>query len=229
VDGWVHFQFTPKGQADLFSFHVRVEGTDLRAVLRDLEPGKTNKVEGTMSGELTITRADTLDWKSWQGHGHARLTNGLLWEIPIFGVFSPILNTILPGLGNSRARHADATYLITNSVIHTRDLEIRATAMRMNYEGWVDFERKVEGKMQAELFRDVPAFGFLISKILWPVTKLFEYKITGTLDDPKTRELYFVPRVLLMPLRPFKTLKDFLSAIEGTEQKPPALPAKPAE
>jgi hypothetical protein len=229
VDGWVRFQFTPKGQADLFSFHVRVEGTDLRAVLRDLQPDKTNKVEGTMSGELTITRADTLDWKSWQGHGHARLTNGLLWEIPIFGVFSPILNTILPGLGNSRARHADATYLITNSVIHTKDLEIRATAMRMNYEGWVDFERQVEGKMQAELFRDVPAFGFLISKILWPVTKLFEYKITGTLDDPKTRELYFVPRVLLMPLRPFKTLKDFLSAIEGTEQKPPAPPAKPAE
>ena len=217
VSGSAFFQFTQKGQGDIFSFQARVDGTDLSAVMKDMKPGKPTKVEGKVSGELFITRADTLDWKSWQGHGKVQLTNGLLWEIPIFGVFSPILNTILPGLGSSRARDATATYIITNSVIQTKDLEIRATAMRMNYQGSVDFNRKVDGRMEAALLRDLPAFGYLISKVFWPVTKLLEYEITGTLEHPKTEEKYFISKLLLMPLRPFKTLKDFLSF----QAKPP--------
>ena len=55
--------------------------------------------------------------------------------------------------------------------------------------------------MEAELLRDFPAIGFLISKVLWPVTKLFEYEITGTLNDPKTAERYFISKALLAPLR----------------------------
>ena len=220
VAGAAYFEF-PKIGGDIFSFHVRVDGADLRTVLGDLQPGRTNKVEGIVNGELFITRADTTDWKSWTGHGHARMTNGLLWEIPIFGVFSPIFNTVIPGLGNSRARQATTTYSITNSVIHTTDLNIRATAMRMRYKGSVDFEQHVNGTMEAELLRDLPVFGFLISKVLWPVTKIFEYSITGTLDAPKTEEQYFIPRVLLMPLQPLKTLKDLIEAGDKPPEKKP--------
>jgi len=215
VAGWAYFDFAPK-DTDRFSFHVRMERGDLRPILRDLQPGKTNRVEGTVSGELDVTSADTRNWKSWQGYGHVQLTNGLLWDLPLFGVFSPVLNTVMPGLGNSRARHATATYIMTNSVIYSKDLEIRATAMRMRYQGSVDFERHVEGRMEAELLRDLPALGFVISKVLWPVTKLFEYRITGTLDNPKTEELYVISRILLIPLHPFKTIREIL----GVEEKP---------
>src|SRR6185436_7277597 len=103
------------------------------------------QVEGLFSGELRVTSADTHNWNSWQGYGQAQLTNGLLWNIPVFGVFSPVLNAFVPGLGNSRARHATATYHITNSVIHSDDLVIRGGALRMNYEGSVDFDLRVNG------------------------------------------------------------------------------------
>jgi hypothetical protein len=202
-----------------------VDGGDLRPVLRDLEPGKTSKVEGKVSGDLFITHADTVNWKSWQGYGHASLTNGLLWDFPLLGVFSPVLNTMMPGLGNSRARRATTTYVISNSVIYSKDLEIRATAMRMNYTGSVGFDQNVDGIMEAELLRDLPAVGFLVSKVLWPVTKVFEYKITGTLANPKTQERYVIPRILLMPLHPIKTLKDLFEM----EQPPPAKPPGKAE
>jgi hypothetical protein len=224
VDGWVRFQFTPKGQGDVFSFQVRVNDADLRAVLRDLEPDKTNKVEGSFSGELFITRADTHDWKSWQGHGRAQMTNGLLWEIPLFGVFSPVLNAFFPGLGNSRAKQAGTTFQITNSVIYSKDLEIRATAMRMKYQGSVDFDQRVDGRMEAELLRDMPAFGFVISKVFWPVTKLFEYKITGTLAKPKTEQLYVISKVFILPFAPIKTLKDLFNQSFAPEEKPAESP-----
>jgi hypothetical protein len=92
----------------------------------------------------------------------------------------------------------------------------------MNYKGTVDFEQKVDGGMEAELLRDFPAFGFLISKVLWPVTKLFAYEITGTLNDPKTKERYFIPQALMAALHPLKTLKDLFNPDDkdGTEPSP---------
>jgi hypothetical protein len=49
--------------------------------------------------------------------------------------------------------------------------------------------------------------GPLVSTALRPVTKLFEFKVTGSLADPKIEPLYFLPRLILMPLHPWRTLK----------------------
>jgi hypothetical protein len=82
--------------------------------------------------------------------------------------------------------------------------------MRMRFGGTVDFDRRIDGRMEAELLRNVPGIGLVISKILWPVTKIFEYKITGTLEQPKTEPVYLIPKVILFPLQPIKTIKDLL-------------------
>lgn len=223
LNGWAHFDFTPR-DTDLFNFMVQADNVDLKVVLKDLEPGRTNKVEGTLNGILHVTSADTHNWNSWQGQGYARMTNGLLWDIPVFGVFSPLLNAFFPGLGNSRARHATATFRIHNSVIQSHDVVIRGNFLRMNYQGTVDFEQRVDGRMDAEILRDMPGLGLLVSKLLWPVTKLFEYRITGTLQQPKTEELNPVSRLLMMPLHPIKTLKDLEEKLQ--EKPPPATTPK---
>jgi hypothetical protein len=90
--------------------------------------------------------------------------------------------------------------------------------MRMNFEGGIDFEGNIEGRIEAELLRDVPAIGIVISKLLWPITKIFEYKITGTINHPKTEPLYVIPKILLFPFHPIKSIKDML----------PEEPPKPA-
>ena len=218
--GWAHFDNSPK-DTNLFNFLLRVDHADLRTVLKDLQPGKSGKVEGDLSGVLRVTSADSANWQSWQGQGSARLTNGLLWDIPLLGVFSPVLNAFLPGLGHSRARHATATYAISNSVIYSQDVVIRGPILRMNYQGSVGFDQRVDGRMEAVLLRDMPALGFLVSKLLWPVTKLFDYRITGTLDQPKTEEVYLFSRILMMPLHPLKTLKDLMKPEEKPEERKP--------
>ena len=43
---------------------------------------------------------------------------------------------------------------------------------------------------------------------LWPVSKVFEYKISGTLGDPKMEPLYFLPKLILMPLHPLESMKE---------------------
>jgi len=102
---------------------------------------------------------------------------------------------------------ATATFGITNSVIVSQNLEIRATAMRMNFKGTIDFDGKIDGTIEAELLRDLPGVGWLFSKLLWPITKIFEYKITGTVNHPKTEPHYVASKILMLPFHPIKILK----------------------
>ncbi len=148
----------------------------------------------------------------------------------MFGLFSPILNGFVPGLGNSRANEADATFVVSNGVFYSKDLEIHATMMRMQCKGAVGLNSRLDVRVEAELLRDLPAIGFVISKVFWPVTKLFEYKVTGTLLDPKAEPLYVFPKVLLMPLHPLKTLKSIFveESKETDEKKPPSTAPAPA-
>ena len=143
----------------------------------------TNKLEGFLNGEMIIRSAKTSDEKSWQGEGKLRLRDGLIWDLPMFSVFSTALNSIVPGLGNSRAKEGWATFVITNSLIVSHDLEIRATAMRMSVDGSITFGGDVDARVEAELLRDVPGIGLVISKVLWPITKIFEYKVTGAIKN----------------------------------------------
>src|SRR5204863_7255013 len=116
-----------------------------------------------------------------------------------------------------------------NSVIHTDDLEINATAVRLQYRGRVDFDSKVNARVEAELLRDMPVIGRLFSIALSPLTKIFEYKVTGTLGDPKPEPVWFLPKLLLVPLQPFKTLRDiFPSETNAPPVTPAPVPTAPA-
>ena len=207
--GHAHFAFPRKRGAE-FSFKLSVAEVDFHSLMSDLN-GKTNRLEGMLNGELTVVAANTEQPNSWMGYGNVHLRDGVIWEIPVFGLFSPILNTIVPGLGNSRAKQGSGEFLITNSVISTKDLDIQATAMRMHFAGTLDFEKRINSRVEAELLRDLPGIGLLVSKILWPVTKIFEYEVTGTLGEPKAEPLYIIPKVLLIPLQPLKILKDIVT------------------
>lgn len=200
-------------------FHFTLFGTnfDLHLLMADLTH-PTNQFEGSTTVNLHITSANTDDWKSWNGFGHAYLRDGLIWQAPIFGIFSPVLNSISPGLGTSRAREAAGNFTITNSVIHTKDLEIRSPPVRLHYDGTVDFDMRIAARVEAEMFRDMPLVGRLVSLALMPFTKVFEYKVTGTLADPKSEPM-FLAKLILFPLRPFKTIKELFQ-----RNDPPAPP-----
>ena len=204
--GNAEFRFHPEHGAD-FSFNAKVADTDLHLLMSDVS-SKTNRLEGILTGRLVITQANSEDWRSWQGNGHVNLRDGLIWEIPVFGILSPVLDAMMPGLGNSRASEGSAAFIVTNGVISSDDLEIRASIMRLQYWGSVDLKGRVNAHAEAELLRDTWVVGRVLSFALWPVSKLFEYQITGTLHEPRSEPVFFVPRLVLLPLHPIRTLKD---------------------
>ncbi len=208
ASGAASFDFKAAAGAD-FRFHLGMTNVQFSSLIADLA-GKTNHLEGRLTGNLFVTSANTEDWHSANGHGDLNLHDALIWDIPIFGIFSPVLNGINPGLGNSRATAAVCTFVMTNGVCRTDNLEIRSSAMRLNYRGTVDLDSKVNARVEAELLRDMWLVGPLVSTVFWPVSKMFEYKVTGALGDPKMDPVFIIPRLVLFPFHPFRTLKGLL-------------------
>ena len=106
--GFANFDFRVPHEGADYQFSAAVTNINLHALATDLS-SPTNRLEGALSGLLVVTRADSRDWRTLDGFGHARLRDGLIWDIPLFGLLSPVLNTVSPGLGNSRAKEASAT------------------------------------------------------------------------------------------------------------------------
>jgi hypothetical protein len=94
-------------------------------------------------------------------------------------------------------------------VIYSNPLEIRSAMMRLEYVGTVDLRQNVNARVTARLLRNTWMIGPVVSTVLWPVSKLFEYRVTGTLKNPKSDPVY-VPKLLLLPLHPIRTLEEML-------------------
>jgi hypothetical protein len=189
--------------------------------MSDISTG-TNHLEGQLIGRLFVSKANARDWRRWFGSGQANLRDGLIWEIPVFGIFSPVLDGIWEGLGRSRANGGTATFVITNSVIRSEDLEITANTYTMRYWGTVDFEGRLSATVEAKLLRKTPVLGPVLSVALAPLTKLFEFKVTGTLAEPKKEPVVpVIPRLLMMPFSPFQTLKDMMPVDKPPATSPP--------
>lgn len=210
-----------------FRFGITTTNAQLRSLVHDVFQ-RTNGLEGALSGavEVTAGRADSLD--TWQGFGNLVLRDGVIWDIPIFGIFSPVFNAISPGLGRSRAEEAVANFTIVNGTIISRDLQVRAPELSMGYQGSVDFQGKVDARMQARLLKDSGALGPLISTVLWPLTKIFEYRLSGTLAEPVAEPIH-IPRFLFIALEPFKALQGVLKGVGQavTSGVPPGNPPPP--
>jgi hypothetical protein len=224
--GFATFDFRAPHEGADYQFVINLTNVNLHSLATELL-SPTNRLEGALNGRLVVTRADTRDWRACDGFGQANVRDGLLWDIPIFGILSPVLNTVSPGLGNSRATEASARFVITNGVIRSDSLEIRSTMMRLQYAGTVDMQANVNARVTAQLLRDTWVVGPLVSTALWPVSKLFEYHVTGTLGRPKSDPVY-VPKLLLMPLHPFRSLEELFPASTLFTNAPPTLPTNTA-
>jgi hypothetical protein len=122
-----------------------------------------------------------------------------------------MLNAIAPGLGNTRATDARGNFTITNGVIHSNPLQINTATTRLEYTGTVDLRQNLNVRVTAQALHNIVIIGPIVSTLVYPVTKIFEYKVTGTLEKPKSEPVYvpgILPKLLSVPFHPIRTLEQ---------------------
>ena len=158
----------------------------VRSFRRDGHP-----VSGLMKSHLQFQGRGT-DLAALRGTGTVEIADAVLWEVPLFGVFSKILDDIAPGLGVSKATNAKATFQIRDTALHTDDLQISAGAFTLEAHGKVGLEGQLDFRAQARILKAIP--GINIATAL--ISKFFEYKVGGSLADPNYRPLYLPKEIM---------------------------------
>ncbi len=217
--GWFVIDWFEHGTK--FVSDATLKDVDLAKLAKEFT-GKTNSMEGLLDAHLYLGAPYNADYTNMFGNGWLHIHNALLWDIKLFGLLSPILNAIAPGSGDSRAREASASFLINKGVLDTEDLDIHSSGFRLLYRGTVDSQKRLNARVEANLLRDTPLFGHFLSWMLTPLDKLFEYRVSGTLDKPEMKPV-FIPKVFMEMLRPFHTLKQMSQPSQS------ATPVKPKE
>jgi hypothetical protein len=209
--GWADFDLHTPGDGTDFNFFLTGTNVNFHRMGQALW-SPTNHLEGLLSGTVTLTSANSADWQTWNGYGQMQLQDGLLWDVPLFGMISPALNIISPGLANNRAKQAYGDFIMTNGVIHTDTLKIRTTTMQLDYVGTVDLQERVNAKVTAQILHTTPVFGPLVSTVLWPVSKVFECRVTGTLGQPNAVPIYVpFPKLFAVPLHPIRSMEELFT------------------
>jgi len=200
-----------RGQADLkaagtntaFRLSFDTEHCDIQRFLHTMGGSNAN-ASGRVKAHLDLNGTGT-DLTGYQGGGNFEITDGVLLEVPLFGIFSRILNAIAAGLGSTAVKSAHCTYTITNQLVKTDDLKFETSSAAVSSHGTIGFPRgDLDIRVEAQPLRSWPGINILT----WMFGKIFEYKVGGTLDNPNWR--------------PTRLPKEILPHSEGkaTEAKP---------
>ncbi|PTX99823.1 hypothetical protein DB346_18610 [Verrucomicrobia bacterium LW23] len=137
-----------------------------------------DKNSGTMNGALELSgiigRLETM-----KGRGNLTIVNGFLTNIPVMGGISTMLSSVIPDFGYAKASRASATFTITRGVLKTGDLDMHGEGFALIGEGTYSFV-----KDYLDLNMRVNIRGPLGS-VMYMVSKLFEYRGTGPMKNPK--------------------------------------------
>jgi hypothetical protein len=166
-----------------YRFDVHAERADLNKMLHAMT-GKPSRVTGLLNAAVHLQGRGN-DPATLSGSGHLDISDGVLWEAPLFGIFSQIL-------GTTKATSARATFSIADKTVRTDDLEIAAGAFTARSHGELQFNGKLDFRVQAQFLRAWPGIGW-IGRILG---QILEYKVGGTLADPSYRPVN-LPKELL--------------------------------
>jgi hypothetical protein len=167
--------------APTYQFDFDTDNVDIRKLLTAIR-GKQSQSSGLMTGHCAL-QGQGSDLAMLRGQGDLAITDGVLWEMPLFGVFSSIMDGLSPGMGKTKATKAAATFTIADKQAKTDDLQVAAGVFTMDSRGLVGFDGKLDFRIQAIFLKSWPGIGWL-SRLLGVA---LEYKIGGTLSAPTYR------------------------------------------
>ena len=174
--------FTGAGTNVEYRIELNAERCDVHKMLESAS-GKPSEARGWLKGNVELQGRGS-DLAAMHGRGYVEITDGVLAEVPLFGVFSQILNSLAPGLGSTKITSARCAYTMTDQSVKTDDLIVDAGAFTLRARGKADFNGKLDFRVRLQFLRLLPGFN-----LLWDIImgNIFEYKIGGTLSAPNYR------------------------------------------
>ena len=152
-------------------------------------PGAAASTNAVLSGDLTAQAQMTgwvEPWQSLEGRGQVYIHNGSILQVRLFGGLSKILSKLYPGLGYLSQTEFIMPFAVEAGKVKSEEINIKGTVISLKSHGEYQLGGELNFQTQVQLLRS----GILAETLrilTFPVTKLLEFKLVGTLDDPRWR------------------------------------------
>lgn len=183
LEGDAIFDFSTTNQD--WGFHCEVKDVDFDQFTHAL--WNYDQVQGYMTGWAEMS-GSTKTSRPLKGFGEVKVSDGVLWRIPLFGE----LSKFIPILGVQKATKGSGTFTVADEEVKVDDMNISAGIMSLTAKGTYKFDQSLDFIIQGHFLR-----GVLIGWVLDPFTKAFEYHLGGKLNDRKWKPRY-LPKELLL-------------------------------
>jgi hypothetical protein len=177
--------FDPEGT---FVLELEGQNLDLSEMIIAATDAEDTPYTGTLAFVLRLVGAleDTPEmsrFQTYQGTGRVEIREGELFRIPLLLGLSRILSRMFRGFGYASQTDFTANLEIGDGRIRSDDLFLSGRILSIEGEGWVDFDQQVRANLRVQAFRR-GALAEAVNLFLWPIRKLIEVRLTGTLDQP---------------------------------------------
>lgn len=172
---------------------VRFE--ELMAALIRLEE---NPYKGRLSADFRLEgRVGEGRGRTALGEGRIRVEDGELFQIPLMGGLSEWLARIYPGLGFASQTDFRAEYLLRDGAFHTEEALLEGSVLSLKAKGDYRLDRSLDMTVQVQPLRD-GVVAEAVRLATSPLTKLLEFKLSGTIADPKWRPVNLPKEMFLI-------------------------------
>ncbi len=184
----------PVSNATNLRYHLQgnVREVNFQMLTRNLTGQAADQYHGYLSGQLELDGfLNDPSGQTATGRGWIEIGAGRLFQFPLFGGLSEFLGHIVPGLSLIvRQTDARASFVIKDGKIHSDDIIIEGEVITLVCAGDYHLNGDLDFTVQVKLLKKNTLVGGILQIALMPVTKMLEFRLTGTVKEPHWRPAY---------------------------------------
>ncbi len=135
--------------------------------------------------------------KTATGDGQVSIKGGQLFRVPLLGGLSQFLSYIYPGLGFMTQTDFKSSFGIKGRKLHSDDVYLEGAIMSISGKGDYAFDGELDFTVKVIPMRE-SALVSVLRFVTYPVSKLLEFHLGGTLAEPHWRPVNFPKEMFLI-------------------------------
>ena len=151
--------------------------------------GALNSAFG-ISGIIATNRADTL--RTLTGGGKITLKDADIYRVPLFAGLTGFLSRYVPGVDFLVAQDTlETEFELSSDSVRITNMEIIGAVFSASAKGWVDYDGNINIRLKGHLMNNKTWIGAGLRYVLFPISKVFEFRAEGSYEEPKWSSVTF--------------------------------------
>jgi len=142
--------------------------------------------KGELLGEIALAGSFGEAYqKTMNGVGRIEIREGRVFLMPLFGGLSRFMARVIPGLDFVlRQSDARADFLIVNGRIDSDKVFVEGGVLSLKGNGSYTMGGDIDFDVQLTLMKEHSLVAKLVRVLTFPISKLFEFRVRGSLEKP---------------------------------------------